>query len=267
MQMHPIDAALSTPGTDWGGAGVFGARLARHLSSTLAVEFSFDHLPGALELNADALSPLGEGERTFPIAFDALFAREPQTFVNPSASASLTLSNEGGGQMVTTGTLNFNFGSGGSVRPYLAAGGGVVAYHGGTATATLVGQYHFSGHGVLPITQTDTVVVRYRPGDPSFAPVFGGGVRVHRGAWGLRADVRVLVVGDRRSVSVSATPVTAPASPAGFVVGDVVRFISFSSDPAALRSTLSGSLDDVETFQASGSRVQTSMTFGVYWRF
>jgi hypothetical protein len=62
-------------------------------------------------------------------------------------------------------------------------------------------------------------------------------------------------------------PVTAPGSPAGFVVGDVVGFISFSTDAGALRSTLSGSLDDVETFRASGRRVQATITVGVFRRF
>ena len=201
------------------------------------------------------------------MALAALFAREPSAFVAPSASASLTVSDEGGGQVVTTGTLNLNLGSGGMVRPYLTAGGGVVAYRGSAAVATLIGQYSFTGRDVFPITQTDTVVVRYRPGEASFAPVFGGGVRIDRGGWGLRADVRALVVKDSRSVSVDATPVTTAGSPTGFLVGEVVRFISFSTDPGALRSTLSGSLDDVETFAASGRRVQTTITFGLFRRF
>ena len=266
-RMHGIDAALSTVGADWGRGGAFGARFAGHLTPSITAEFSFDYLPGPLQHTSDALAPLRQAEQTFPVAFAALFAREPAAFVNPSASASLTLGDDGGGQVVTTGTLNLNLGSGSIIRPYLTAGGGVVAYRGGTATATLVGQYSFTGLDVFPITQTDTVVVRYRPGDASFAPVFGGGVRVDRGGWGVRADVRALVVKDTRSVSVDAAPVTTPGSPTGFVVGDVVRFISFSTDPGALRSTLSGSLDDVETFGASGRRVQTSITFGVFRRF
>ena len=266
-RMQAIDAALSTLGADWGQAGAVGARVARHLSASLAVEFSFDYLPGSLDISSDAMSPLREGERTFPIAFDALFARDPATFVGPTASATLTSSDDGGGQIITAGTLNFNVGSSATVRPYLTAGGAVVAYTGGAATATLVGQYGFRGFGDFPIAETDTVVVRYRPGDAGFAPVFGGGVRISRRGWGLRADVRALVVQDSRTVSVSASPATTPGSPAGFVVGDVVRFISFSTDPAALRSTLSGSLQDAETFRASGWRVQTTMTFGVFRRF
>jgi len=266
-RMQSIDAALSTLGADWGRAGAIGARIARRLSSTLAAELSFDYLPGALTITDDALFPLREGERTFPVAFEALFAREPETFVNPSASASLTLSDEGGGQVITAGTLNVDVGSSPSVRPYLAAGGGVVMYRGATALATLVGQYSFAGSGMFPIAQSDTVVVRDRPGDASFAPVLGGGVRVSRGSWGLRADVRMLVVKDSRSVTVDATPATAPGSPAGFVIGGDVRLLSFSNDSSVLRSSLSGSLDDFETFRADGRRVQTSITFGVFRRF
>ena len=163
--------------------------------------------------------------------------------------------------------MNVNVGSSATVRPYLTGGGAFVAYSGGTATATLVGQYGFTGFGTISIAETDTVVVRYRPGDAAFGPIFGGGVRVDRGGWGVRADVRALIVKDTRTVSVEATPATTPGSPAGFVVGDVVRFISFSTDPGALRSTLSGSLDDVETFRGTGRRVQATITFGVFRRF
>lgn len=266
-RLQSVERAVATiPGGERRRGGAFGVRLARHLTSVITAEVSVDYQPGALRVSQEAVGVLRDAADSFPPTWNAFFAAVPPVFVDPSTSADLTLSDDGGGQIVTAGTLNFNLQPQGRIRPYLSIGGGVAAHRGGTATATLRGRYSFTGADVLPIEQTDTLTVRYAPGDRTFVTVLGAGLRADLGpAWGLRADIRANLGSDRRTVTLDATPATT-GTPPGFVVVQILRTFSFSTSPA-LRSTLSGSVSDFESFRASGRFVHTNITIGVFRRF
>jgi hypothetical protein len=125
--LQSAERAIATiPGGERRKGGAFGVRLARHLTRVLTVEVSVDYQPGALSVGREAGRVLRDAADSFPPAWNAFFAAAPVVFADPSASADVSFSDDGGGRIVTAGTIDFNLLSDRRVRPYLTIGGGVL---------------------------------------------------------------------------------------------------------------------------------------------
>jgi hypothetical protein len=245
---------------------VFGGRIVRHFTRAIAVEASVEYQPGALRIRRENLGVLRSAEESFVPAWSFFFNRA-SSLVAPTSAATLSVADDDGGQIVTTGAVNFTLQRRGRVTPYLLLGGSLAAHTGGTTTATLTGAYSFRGGGTIPIEQRDIVTITYDPGDAALMATMGTGLRVDWSRdWGMRTDVRVHLGPEKRRVVLDARPATAPGSPTGAVVVEMLRAFSFSTDPA-VRSTLSGAVDDFEVFQSSGLDVRARITIGVFRRF
>ena len=268
VRLVDIDRALtSMAAADRQNGFVFGARIVRRFTRAIAVEASVEYQPRALRIRDENLGVLRSAEESFAPAWTAFFGIASGVVAAPTSAATLSVADDGGAQIVTTGAINFNLQRRGRVTPYLLLGGSLAAHTGGTTTATLTGAYSFRGGGTIPIEQRDVVTISYEPADATLTATMGTGLRFDwSGHWGMRTDVRVHLAPDRRRVVLNARPETVQGNPTGAVVVEMLRAFSFSTDPA-VRSTLSGNVEEFEVFRSSGLDVRTRFTIGVFRRF
>ena len=271
-RITPLDAALRTPGLDYASAAVLGVRVRRVLTPRFSAEVTFDVLPGSGDVSADLFDAADAAERSFEAAFRELFDSGPFASVNVTTQ----MASAGGSarELLLTGALNWQFGSGKSFAPYLTFGGGLVAGMGDLSSIELTGSYEFmivsqTGALVGPYHETDQMRMRFERGR-SFVGLAGGGVRRDMSdRWGFRIDGRFLIGQENSRLLIDASPDVRLTSSGDFIESLTNPNIQFSNSPATGRqSTLSGEpIEGFVAFKATGIQTRVLVTVGVFVSF
>ena len=274
-RIAPLDPALESRIVERQSGGGFGVRVDRSLSPRFAVEFALDDAEGTLTLRSTSKQLVSASAASFSPVWKVLLGTP--TGGAQVVTSDAALDDNRGRQLITTGSLLINFLSSPAFRPYVAVGAGYIAARDGAPSITLIGNYNFIFPPVFispnilqaHINETDAVKV-HAVVDNSITWVFGGGVKYALGdRWGVRADLRDYVNRDVVRTVVTTTPTSAFIGPPGtltFAFTQTAPLIIFSASPLTV-STLSTTLNDVQTFKGRGIVNQINASAGIYWRF
>jgi opacity protein-like surface antigen len=275
IQIVPLDPLLESRIVDRQTGGSLGVRVDRALTPRFAVEFAFDAARGTLAIRPASKTLTGASNASFSPVWTTVLSLP--TANNQTVTSDATFDDKRGHQLITTGSLLVNLLTRSGFTPYVAVGAGYIAAGDDAPSVTLVGNYSFIFPSVLivptipqaHINQTDTVKVQ-TVAKNTMTWVFGGGVKYALGdRWGVRADLRDYVNRDVLRTVVSTAPASAFGGPPGtltFSFRQTAPLIVFSTSPLTI-STLSTSLNDVQTFRGRGIVNQVNATAGIYWRF
>ena len=269
--LNPLDGTLQSRIATRPSGGAFGARVSRRIAGRLSAELAIDYTTGALALTSEARSSFESTRASFIPAFNAFFTGG--FIAARTADSTLTLSDEEGAQVMTTGAVRFELLRARHWAPYVLGGVGALSVLGDSPRAVLTGTYQ----AVLSITnlpippstlsQSDTVTITATV-EPTAVWVFGGGVRFWMSErWGIRVDVRDHMHSNTFSTHVSASPTLPPAGFGTYLTSLLSPPpIVFSGSPGT-GSTLSVPLTDFVTFTGKGVVHQVGITSGLSWRF
>jgi len=275
VRMAPLDPLLTSRVVDRQSGGSAGVRADLGLTPRFGVEFAFDAARGSFALSSTSKTLVAASEATFSPVWNTLLSFP--TGNNQTVTSDATLDDKRGHQLITTGSLLVNLLTKSAVTPYVTVGAGYIAAGNDAPSVTLAGNYSFTFPPAVVsppipqahINQTDTVKVQVIAKNTMTA-VFGGGVKYALGdRWGVRADLRDYVNRDVVRTVVSTTPASVLAAPSGtltFAFTQTAPLIVFSTSPLTI-STLSTSLNDVQTFKGRGIVNQVNATAGIYWKF
>lgn len=267
-----LDAALRAPGLDYATAAVIGVRVRRVLTPRFSAEVTFDLLPGSGDVSPELFDAAETTQRSFEAAFRELFDSGPFAAVNVTTQmASLGGSAR---ELLLTGALNWQLGSGGSFAPYLTFGGGLVTGTGDLSSIAIEGTYEFlivsqTGALVGPYHEADRMRMRFERGT-SFVGLAGAGVRHDMSdRWGFRIDGRFLIGQENSRLLIDASPDVRLTSPGDFIESLTNPNIQFSNSPATGRqSTLGGEpIEGFVAFKATGIQTRVLVTVGVFVTF
>jgi hypothetical protein len=269
--IEPLDGTLQRRVATRQSGGAFGARIARRITGRLSAELAIDYATGSLALTNDARSAFEATRANFIPALNAFLTGG--LIASRTANSTLTITDEQGAQVVTTGAVRFDLVRTRNWAPYVVAGVGALSIVGDSPQAVLTGSYQavisVSGLPIPPATfsQTDTVTISSTV-EPSTVWLLGGGVRFWMSErWGIRIDVSDHMHGNTLTTKVSAGPTPPPATFGTYVTAVLnAPPIVFSGSPTA-GSTLSVPLSDFVTFNGRGVAHQVSLTTGFVWRF
>lgn len=265
-KITPLDPVIGSAAASRGNGAAVGFRLARRFGARYSAELNVDYARTPLGFTEKALDGIEASRSTFVNAFGGLFRSGPSA--NPNVTATATISERDGYELLTTGVLVVDLITRGKLIPYVAGGGGVAHSGGDAQTAALVGNYAFDLGTIPGIDETDRVTVRI--GTHANAPVgvFGGGVRYAASPrWGIRGDVRFLAGGGTHDVLVDASPSVVTRTPGVILIAPVNPSAVFSASPSIASSLTAPAISGLRTFDASGFAVRTNIAAGVYVRF
>lgn len=248
---------------------LFGGRVSRRISRRIAVELSVDYSRGALELPAAAVSGTDATSASFISAWRGVLATSV-LFASPTVTSTVVSRSREGHQLFVVGSAVIDLTKPSKLTPFAIVGAGVAANIGDAPSLTLTGKYQFQFGGVIPVSESDTVAVRYAVPDRTFIAVFGGGFKYALSPRsGVRVDVRAHL--GRRGIDtlVDAAPAVQTSTPGG-TASLTNPSLQFASNPPFLNasSTLSGpAISGFRTFQGTGVQTQISFSAGWFWRF
>ena len=278
----PLDPLLGRSLGERRRGGSIGARISRALTARLTAELTVDYSAAPLQItqaNSDAIEAARASVAT---AFDGLLRNGavsptlgvigPFTQINVISTAALERG--GGHQIFTSGALNINLRTTGTIIPYATVGAGLLATTGQSPTTTLTGSYRFAAPPLAGITPTfngtDSVTLRDARDDRVAVAVLGGGLRYHvTPRWGIRIDARAHLGKNRTTTLVDASP---GAEPPAVGLPNATWTYTFPPSPALVfgrqaASTLSAPISGLRTFAGNGIATHTNITAGVFWRF
>jgi hypothetical protein len=246
-----------------------GARVTRWISPRVGFEFAFSYAAGApTQLSGTTLSSIEQSRASFATAFSALFAASPTSYGAATATAATSSTVNSGGQLLVTGALVVTKGTG-RMRPYLTIGAGQRRTMDSTQTVTLTGSYQFVTSGGAPISETDSVAMRYVSGHAVVTEVGVGLRQLVTTHSGFRVDARGVIgaFGDQLSIDIS--PSSRTGSPPGFIVQNPPTSngtIVFSNTPTQ-QTSLSGSpVTNLTTATGTGLHWTWLATVSWFWR-
>jgi hypothetical protein len=244
----------------------FGVRLRRAVNPRVSAELAADFSPSAADAPDGFEAALEATRDSFPSAFGSLLGTGPLLPAVLSASSS-----QDAGRLrenTFTGGLNIRLADWQSGGTYLTVGAGFASASGTLPSADVGGGYSFKIAGEVPISESDSVTVRFeRPS--TYVIVFGGGFTgAMTKALAFRVDARVHAGPDTSRILIDTVSSNSGGTPAGFIESGTNPAIQFSNDPSTgRRSTLSApALERFEVFDG-GARFRTLLTAGLVVRF
>jgi hypothetical protein len=265
-KITPLDPVIGSAAASRGNGAALGFRLARRFGARYSAELNVDYARTPLGFTDNALDGIEASRSTFVNAFGVLFRTGPST--NPNVTATATISERDGYELLTTGVLVVDLITRGRLIPYVAGGGGVAHSAGEAQTAALVGNYTFPVFNLPGIDETDRVTVRISTRANAPVGVFGGGVRYAVSPrWGIRGDVRFLAGGGTHDVLVDASPSVVTRTPSVIFIAPANPGAVFSSSATFPSSLTAPAISGLRTFEASGVALRTNIAGGVYVRF
>ena len=267
IRPNPLDSVLQGPLIEPGDGAVFGFRLGRRLSSRIIAELTVDRLPGVQEQEGTFNQYLAAADG-FSNSWSSLLG----SAVN--ATANFEHPTESQDRLLMTGAINFEFGTAGSLRPYLVGGGGIERRSDQTPTTSMIGEYQSQVIFGFPVRAIDQIELSGTTSRNSFVGVLGGGVRIPMSQrLGLRADARVYLRGNSDETFLST--LTPPAR----ITGNTSGYFDIGINPAIQLQSLPRPSPDSEvsfsgpqisnfrTFEGTGIETSIAVTMGVFWKF
>ena len=269
QRITPLDPVLTRELAERGHGASFGVRLARDFTPRFGAEFNVDYAAAPVDLTSGALADIEASVDSFVPAFQALLSTGP--FANVATTSAYVTEHGAGNQVTATGALTINLLTEGRLVPYATVGAGVLANQGDMPTVNVDGSYSFNIVGIFPVSESDSVRIRYVVDDTVFVGVVGGGVKVYLTSQsGLRFDVRAHLGTQTVQTLVSADPGSVRTNDAllsAWIASFTVPSIQFSNS-SQQPTTLGGpSIRDFESFKTDGAFRQVMATAGYFWRF
>ncbi len=265
-RIAPIDTALATLGLTGNNASAFGLRLRRVVSDRLALEFSADLMPGSREVSPELTQAVEAARSSFVTAFTGLLATGP--FSNTSVAATSSVADPSSRDLATTVAAQWTIGAH-ALSPYVTLGAGLVHSVGELPSLTLTGTYRFNILGSVPISETDTLHLRYEQGSALVGVVGAGVRRTINDRLGFSLDGRLLLGQQTLALRLDSEPSVAAGTPEGFIESFTTPAIQFSNSRNTGReSSLSGEpLLGFKAFSTSGLQTRYIITAGLFVRF
>lgn len=263
----PLDGVMRIRGMSRTASDTLGARLSGNLTSWLGVEVSVDRGPARSALSPAVLDGLEASRASYTRAFEALLAQIPQN--DGRVTTTVTTSPAGSGtRTVATGSLVLSPLRVGRLGLHLMAGGGFVVNDSPDFEVRLQAGYRFSVLSRFPITESETVSIRYSEKRRAPAVVAGAGLTLRIvGRSGLRVDARVISSEHPSTTTVQSSPSTQVAQQPIVFPSLTSPSLQFSTT-AGVRSTLSGdTVSGLVTHRGGGRQVVPHLTVGYYIRF
>lgn len=263
----PLDGIMRIRGVSRTASDTLGARLSGNLTSWLGVEVSVDRGPGRSALSQDVIDGLEASRASYTRAFEALLAQIPQN--DGRVTATVTTSAAGSGtRTVATGSLVLSPVRVGRLGLHLMAGGGYVINDSPDFEVRLQAGYRFSVLSRFPITESETVSIRYAEKRRAPAVIAGVGMTLRlAGRSGLRVDARVIASEHPSTTTVQSSPSSQVAQQSIVFPSLTTPSLQFST-AAGVRSTLSGEMvSGLVTHRGGGRQVVPHFTVGYYIRF
>jgi hypothetical protein len=278
-QIVPLDPVLGGPLGEHRSGGSVGVRVSRALTPRVTAELGLDYGFSTLRITPANGEAIETTRASFIQSWRGVILFNRNRVLNGLTSTA-TLTQGSAHQLFTSGAVNINLMTSGTLIPYVTVGAGVASMTGGLPSATLTGNYQFlSGTAPFPpVDETDNVTVHDARRRHTLAGVLGGGVKYHVSTrWGVRFDARVALSKAAANTDLDATPNVARGTPAGRGALGGTPSIQFSNttDPvtsmgvtAVATSSLTGPpLRRHRTFTGSGALASANATIGVFWRF
>jgi hypothetical protein len=268
MRLTSMNAVVAQPVLLQKSGMNAGVRLSRSIKRLVRIEGSVEFRGGTAEVSPAALNAIEATRASFVTAWQRFLS--DGALQNPAVSSVADIRSGNSGQIVATGALNFAFKATGKNIPYVIGGAGVLISTGDTPVVTMTGRYTAKS-GAGTIDETDTLVTRYPFDKYLVVGLVGVGWKHFMSPrWGVRADLREHLSGNRIRNAVDANPVSVlTSSSAEAVVFSRGGFETIQiSNVSSSRSSLSGpALQNFRTFTSTGMESRFTMTAGFFLRF
>jgi len=271
QQIVPLDNFMRAPTLQLKSGPSFGARIGYAKSPHIRFEASVDWKGGNIEVIEGIADAIERTRASFIAVWQALLATST-TFQNSTVASVSTFDPGTAGQFLAIGSIDLRLYPDKDAVPYVSIGGGVLTTLGRVPTITMTGRYTTQIAGAAPIDETDAVVARYDLDKHLVVTMVGVGWKhMLSDRWGVRADLREHLSGNRVRQTLSASPsvVTAAAANAGVAVIGTFETIQLSNqNTATVPTTLSGrNINTFTMFKGTGMESRFSMSAGIFLRF
>lgn len=265
-RIAPLDTALASLGLTGNNASAFGLRIRRVLSDRLALELSADMLPGSREVSPELTNAVEAARASFVTAFTDLLMTGP--FTSASVAATASVSDPSSRDVTTTVAAQWTIGAH-KFSPYVTVGAGLVHRVGELPSMTLTGTYRFNILSSVPISETDTLHLRYEQGTALVGVVGAGMRRTLSDRLGFSIDGRLLVGQQTLALRLDSEPTVVTGSPEGFIESFTTPAIQFSNSRTTGReSSLTGApLQGFKAFSTTGLQTRYIITAGLFVKF
>jgi hypothetical protein len=275
--LSPLDSMLTTRSANRGSGSTFGVTISRDLSAHLSADFNLDRNNQPFGLTSAAASAIESTRAGFVATWQPLLAAtHPDAVAMVSASPETVGVTSAGIQIEASGTLTYRLKPGSGFDPFITIGAGILANHGSTLSSALIGNYSVAVpnpvfHDIQTIVaQQDMVTINLADRGSRLVGILGGGIEKALSAQGgFRFAARLALGSNHPEATIDASPTTpiGPPGPSNPLFG-VVPTISNGATTVILPTTLSGpSLTGFKTFSGKGTRIETTITVGYFFRF
>jgi hypothetical protein len=279
--LPPLDTMLTSRSANRGSGSTWGFTISRDLSAHLSADFNLDRKNQTFGLTSAAAGAIESTRAAFVATWQPLIAEtRPDALLfadGPSVTAWNTEVTGAGYQIEASGTLTYRLKPGPGFDPFITVGAGLLADHAEIPpSSVLTGFYGVNvpeptadlGFSSL-VAQKDMLTINTADRGSRLVGILGGGVdKALSARGGLRFAARLAFGSNHPETTIDATPTTpifeAHAPPK---FNGVFTFFN-AATTVILPTTLSGpSLTGFKTFSGKGTRIETTITVGYFFRF
>jgi hypothetical protein len=271
LVLPSLDAMLTKRNANRGSGGTVGVTISRDLSARLSADVSFDFNVQPLAWTSAATTAIEAARAGFIATWQPLLAAvSPAAAPAPVVTATTTGATSAGREIEASGTLTYRLRPGSRFDPFVVLGAGILANAGSTPSGVLTGNYDVRvvdpRDSRLPfgeVNQTDMVTIAMADGGLRPIGILGGGIdKALSAGSGLRFAARLAVGPNDAETTIDAKPTTTFG-------GGLFNVTMFNATTTiVLPVTLSGaSLTGFKTFVGKGTRIESTITVGYFFRF
>ncbi len=271
---------LTTRSANRGSGSTWGVTISRDLSAHLSADFNVDRNNQTLRLTSAAADAIEATRAAFLATWQPLIAAtrpDALAFIDvPTVTARNSELTGAGYQIAASGTLTYRLKPGSGFDPFITVGAGILADHAEiTPSSVLTGFYAVAvpepnsavGFNIL-VAQNAMVTIHIADHSSRLVGILGSGVdKALSPSGGLRFTARLAFGSDRPETTIDASPTTPISQGPGSPFNGVFTFFN-AATTVILPTTLSGpSLTGFKTFIGQGTRIESTITVGYFFRF
>ncbi len=264
--MTPIDDILRSSPSSSGARGMFGVRLGRYLTPTVALELSIERGRGGLTPSDATMASLTAANNTFTAAFKQLLGTAPISGL--VVTSDITAPSSAHSQTRILGTVSKTLVRGARWSAAGTLGGGVQLRGGTAAQVSLIGRYQFNLFGTSAFSERDEVNISYEEPESVLLGLLGLSATYDvTSTTGLRLGVRAHLASNGATTRIQTKPfVTIGGTPATLPTATSPG-LQFSNQASAVSSLTPSLASTFTTFTGSGLTRQFIVTLGLVRRF
>lgn len=271
QQIVPLDNFMRLSTLQLKSGPSFGVRIGRAKSPHIRLEASVDWKGGNIELLEGIEDAVERTRASFAAVWQSLLATSAN-FQNATVTSVATFDPGTAGQLVAIGSIDMRLYPDKDIVPYVSVGGGMLTTIGNMPTITLTGHYTTQLASTAPIDESDAAIARYTLDKHLVVTMVGlGWKHMLSDRWGVRADLREHLSGNRVRQVLEAAPsvvVAAPANAGVAVIGTFETIQLSNQNSTTVPTTLSGpTIRNFTMFRGTGMESRFSMSVGFFLRF